>query len=205
MKSLRPHLSFRRAAIVASLGLLPFAAVAQTPTAQGSTTNGSWLPYTQNGYVGINLGESRFDHEDCVFGFDCDDKSDNLAGKVYVGGMFNPNFGVELGYVNVGKQKMNGGERKAQGANISLVGNIPLDRWSIFGKLGTTYSWTKTSAPVGVTGDEDGWGLSYGAGVGYSFTPQSQIVLEWDRNRMDFANQNNVDVDLYTVGYRYHF
>lgn len=205
MTSLRPHLSFRHAAIAGSIALLPLAAIAQNTTSQNTNTGNSWLPYTHNGYVGINLGGSRFNHEDCVFGFDCNDKSDTLAGKIYLGGMFNPNFGVEVGYVDVGKQKINGGERRAQGANISLVGNIPLDRWSLFGKVGSTYSWTKTSAAVGLTGDENGWGLSYGAGVGYDFTPQSQVVLEWDRNRMDFANQNNVDVDLYTVGYRYHF
>lgn len=206
MKISRPHYLARCAAVALPLAVLPFAAGAQTPTAQNASgSNNSWLPYTTNGYIGVNLGESRFDNENCVFGFSCNDKSDDLAGKIYVGGMFNPHFGVEVGYVNVGKQKLNGGDRKAQGANVSLVGVIPVERFSFFGKVGSTYSWTETSATAGPTGDKDGWGLSYGAGVGFDMTPQTQLVLEWDRNRIDFAGANDTDVDLYTAGVKFRF
>ena len=119
--------------------------------------------------------------------------------------MFNRNFGLELGYVDMDKQNRNGGESKAYGVNVSLVGNIPVDRVNFFAKVGSTYGWTKTNAVIGSTGDKNGWGLSYGAGVGYDITSQTQLLIEWDRHRFDFAGADNTDVDLYSVGLKYRF
>ncbi len=188
---------------------LPLAMASVPATAQetiNDTTwsdgSSSWLPYTSHGYVGINLGQPRFDHDTCAPAFNCSDS--NLGGEIYTGGMFNRNIGLELGYVDVGKLDRNGGDVSARGVNFSLVGNVPAGPVNVFGKVGSTYGWTETRALVGARGDERGWGMSYGAGVGFDVTQNSQLLVEWDRTRFKAA-YGDQDVDLTTVGLKHRF
>ena len=101
-----------------------------------------------------------------------------------------------------------GGRTKAQGVNLSLIGRAPLsEQFDVFGKVGTTYGRTRTNGFQGfdvATGKDDGFGLSYGLGVRWNFTPQWSAVLEWERHRFHFADGRN-DVDLTSVGVQYRF
>lgn len=199
--------------VLLAVAAMPLAASAQDSSYDNSRTRDntynsdadnsrSWLPYTRSGYWGINLGQPDF-QKNCTPGFNCDDS--NIGGKIYTGGQFNKWLGAEIGYVNFGKLERNGGDTKAQGVNLSLVGTVPLgDVFSVFGKVGTTYSWTKTDGVVGPTGKENGFGLSYGAGVGFNLSPRSQLLAEWEKHRMQFADQD-ADVNLYTVGLKFRF
>lgn len=207
------HPSFRRAVIAASalataLLAIPVASTAQTTSdswERGRSSAPSWIPYTSYGYIGLNLGRSDY-RTPCAGGFACDNP--NIAGKFYTGGMFSRVLGMEVGYLNTGNADRSGGEAKAQGVNVSLVGNLPVtDAFNLFAKGGTTYAWTEVSAAPGTgvpSGDENGFGLSYGAGLGYDVTRDIQLVGEWDRNRFKFVSGRE-DVDLFSVGVKLKF
>lgn len=203
----------RRATWCAAV-LMPLGAMAQSDTSDGASNstyqrsayknkyNKSWLPYTENGYWGFNLGAPDYE-KNCTAGFSC--KDPDVGGKIYVGGQFNRWLGLEVGYVNVGELRRNGGDTSAQGLNLSLVGSVPFNEtFSAFAKVGTTYGWTRTKGDVGDTGKKDDFGLSYGAGLGFKLSPQTQLLVEWDRHDFKFADQR-AEVDMYSVGLRFHF
>lgn len=173
---------------------------------EGQASPRSWLPYTSFGYVGLNLGVPHF-QAPCYGPFSCDDPQ--IAGKLYTGGLFSKAIGVELGYINVGRAVRNGGDVSAQGANVSLVGNVPLgDVLNVFAKVGGTYGWTKTNvSPLFLSlenGEKDGFGVSYGAGIAIDATPQIQLLVEWDRHQFNFKNGAS-DVELFSLGIKYKF
>jgi hypothetical protein len=211
----RYHLGLlRRPALIAFAALVPLSAFSQTSSNYDSARSAdnsynrnadssrSWLPYTHGGYWGFNLGTPDYE-KNCASGFTCDDPS--VGGKIYTGGQINKWLGAELGYINFGKLERNGGDTKAQGINLSLVGTIPVGEvFSVFGKVGTTYGWTKTDAAVGATGNENGFGLSYGAGLGFNLNPRTQLVAEWDKHEFKFADRR-ADADLYSVGLKFRF
>ena len=206
MTSIRPLLRNRSLVLAALL-----AAVAGTASAQAYNTAASnrvsYIPYTTAGYIGGALGQSKYKvgNGNGIYSYDNKD----TAGKIYLGGMFNPNFGLELGYINFGEVDRAGGTTKAQGLNLSVVGKAPLgDRFDVFGKVGTTYGWTKSSsnANSGVQGGkESGFGVSYGIGTSYYFTPQVAATLEWERHDLKFAGTGKDGIEAVTVGLRYNY
>jgi len=168
----------------------------------------SVLPYTQDGYIGINGGRSNYSLSNGPAGFGLSQDDSGNAYKIYAGGFFHRNAGVELGYLNAGTSHRLGGDTKAHGFNLSLVGRAPLgDQFDVFGKIGTTYGRTRTSglAATGVAlGKEDGFGLSYGLGARWAFTPQWAAVVEWERHKFKFSDGDD-SVNLTTVGVQYRF
>ncbi|WP_066265655.1 outer membrane beta-barrel protein [Hydrogenophaga palleronii] len=192
-------------AAVASLGL----AFACGASAQSSASSGySVIPYSHSGYIGINVGQPDYENSCGLGGFSCSDNT--TSAYLYTGGMFNPYFGAEIGYVSLGKAKRGGGRTEAQGINLSLVGRLPLggSRVSLFGKVGTVYGRTEVTASAlsGIpTGKASGWEASYGAGVGFDLSPRSSIVLEWARYDLRFAGVGKRQVDTTSIGYVHRF
>jgi hypothetical protein len=171
---------------------------------QGRASSRSWIPYTSYGYVGLNLGKSEY-NTPCVAGFTCDNPQ--FAGEIYTGGLLNRIVGLEVGYINLGNANRNGGRAKAQGVNLSVVGNLPIGWFNTFAKLGTTYAWSEiTAAPATglLVGKQDAFGLSLGAGVGFDLSRDVQLLAEWDRNRVKFVSGRDA-VDLYSLGVKYKF
>lgn len=192
--------------LAVAAGLAFAAAGAFAQQGSGMRADGaSWLPYTTNGYVGVNVGRSHYGGS-CTPGFGCDRR--DWAGKIYLGGMVSEYVGVEVGYSHLGDSDRHGGRLRAHGINLSLVGALPVSQAAdLFGKVGTTYGWTKTSAAAGTdvdTGNERGFGLSFGAGVSFNLTRNWAAVLEWDRTRYRFE-EGRENVDLYSVGVKYRF
>ena len=172
---------------------------------RGRASAYSLLPMTSYGYVGLNLGRANWgDSCDGFSGiYNCDDSA--FAGKFYTGGLISRMVGLEIGYVNFGRPDTQFGSWKAHGVNASIVANLPIDPVNIFARFGTTYGWTNTPAGAGTrSGDDDGFGISYGAGIGYDVTPQIQVTAEWDRTRFNFVNEDQ-DLDMYSLGVRYRF
>jgi OmpA-OmpF porin, OOP family len=165
----------------------------------------SLLPYTRSGYVGLNLGQPDFDLR-CPSLYNCDDP--DWRTHIYTGGLINEWIGAEVGYLYEGKARRGGGDTKAQGINLALVLRAPVGAFNVFGKVGAIYGQTRVSADLlsGLrTGKEDGWGASYALGVGYDFTPQAGVVLEWERNEYQFRGIGRQNVDSTNLGLVYRF
>jgi OOP family OmpA-OmpF porin len=191
------------AAVLLGLGMSP--AWAQS-SSSSSDMRYSWLPYTTSGYVGGSLGTGEL-HTDCVPGLSCDDPK--TSGKIYTGGMFNPYLGVELGYVQWGDADRNGGTTKVRGVNAMLTGFLPLGpMFTLVGKVGTTYGWSKVSLGTGVdapSGSVNGFGLAYGGGLSFDFDRNWSATLDWERHQLKFEGSDRKDVDLTTLGIKYRF
>jgi len=165
----------------------------------------SWIPLTSYGYVGANIGESHIDLGTCAPGLACDNQGTGY--KVYTGGKFSRILGVELGYVNLGDADRSGGQLKAQGVNLSVVGNVPIgEQFNIYAKVGGIYGWTKSSAtaPGWASGEEEGLNWSYGAGVQFDFNRHWAIVGDYDHYRFDYVDRRD-DANLYSVGVVFKF
>lgn len=203
MQSLRPLTRIFSATIVA------VAALSATAGAQAQTTQSNYSLFGPNSnYLGLNVGRSDFSSLSNGNGIFPSDNHDTVYG-INAGSYFNKNFGLELGYTNFGKVARAGGDTKAQGVNLSLIGTLPLTTsFNLLGKLGTTYSRTDVSSSPfsGVaSGNESGFGVSYGIGAEYSFSPQLSAVLQYDAHNMKFADTGRERIGATTVGLRYRF
>jgi OOP family OmpA-OmpF porin len=172
--------------------------------ALAQTARSSFVPYTTNGYVGLNVGKSEYKLP-CSPGFNCE-KPESF--QIYTGGTINEWLGAEIGYLYMGKADRQGGTTRGHGINLSLVGMVPAGPVRVFGKVGTTYGRTTVSANSAANepvGDEDGFGLSFGAGVQYDITSQWAVVGQWDRHHMKFAGRDRENVDALSVGVKFKF
>jgi len=175
--------------------------------AQSNTSSNYSLHEPGSGYVGLNVGQSDYSLGNGFGSFTLDDK--DTAYNIYSGSYFHPNFGLELGYTNFGKIARAGGNTKAEGINLSLIGRAPISpQFNLLGKLGTTYGRTDVSAFRGsgvASGKETGFGVSYGLGAEYVFNPKLSAVLQYDEHKLKFAGGNKDRISATTVGLRYRF
>lgn len=184
----------------------PYSSSSTGPRQMYSNDSFSVIPYSTNGYIGLNIGQPDWSIP-CSGGvFGCSEG--NTSYNIYTGGMFNEYFGAELGYVDFGRFERGGGRTRAAGVNLSLVGNFPLGAFNVYGKIGTLYGRTNvTSNPISglATGKRSGWEGSYGVGVGYQLSQRSMVVLEWNRYDLDFADVGRRDITTTSLGYVYRF
>jgi opacity protein-like surface antigen len=204
MAALRTLLCLVSIATAASLAL-PVAAQTQPGGADSPRT--SWLPAAGRSYLGLNLGRSNYNIPCGSIAFLCDDSDRSV--RLYAGTMVGNFWGLELGYLNMGRIARGGGDTRAQGLNLSLVGKAPLGRsFGVVGKVGTTYGRTETSVMGGSgipSGSERGFGLSYGAGVSYDLTPRLSAVLEFESNDFRFAGSGRDPVRSTSLGLQYRY
>lgn len=143
----------------------------------------------------------------------CDDK--DTAWKIFGGYQFNPNLGVELGYVDLGNFTANGtvlgapvsGSVEAKGFELVGVGSIPFtQQLSGYAKAGA-FRWdVDTSTTVGSVGDK-GTDFTYGLGLKYDFTRNIAGRLEFQRynNVGETSTTGQSDVNLWTAGVMFKF
>jgi len=183
-------------------------AAAALTAAAGAQAQSNYALYAPgSAYIGLNVGQSDFSLNNGLGGFPSDNHDTTY--NFYTGSYFNPYFGAEIGYTHFGKITRAGGDTKAEGINLSLVGRMPLSpQFSLLGKLGTTYGRTDVSSLPGsgiASGSESGFGMSYGLGAEYMFSPQLSGVLQYDEHRLKFAGGDRDTVSATTVGLRYRF
>ena len=200
-----PSLTRTISATVFAVAALAGAAGAQAQSSQTSSNYSFYAPGSR--YFGLNVGQSDFSLPSGTGAFPSDNKDTSY--NIYGGSYFNNNFGLELGYTDFGKANRAGGQTEAQGINLSLVGRLPLSNsFNLLGKLGTTYAHTRvSSSPLsGIpSGTENGWGVSYGLGAEWAFTPALSAVLAWDEHDMKFTGTGNERVSTTSLGLRYRF
>lgn len=183
--------------------------IAQAQITTGRPTSGSGFSMyaPSSSYIGFNAGQSDFSLGNGTGLFSGDDK--DRVYSIYVGSYFNPYFGLEAGYTDFGKAKRGGGDSKAMGFNLSLVGKYPLGTSiNLLGKVGTTYGRTEVSSLPGsgiASGKETGFGISYGVGAEYLFTPELSAVAQYDEHRLEFARAGRDRIGAATLGLRLRF
>ena len=180
---------------------------AQAQTASSRSGSGFSMYSPGSSYLGFNAGQSDFSLGNGSSLFSGDDK--DTAYSIYAGSYFNPYLGLEAGYTDFGKARRGGGESKAMGFNLSLVGKYPLGTsFNLLGKVGSTYGRTEVSSLPGsgiTAGKESGFGISYGVGAEYLFTPQLSAVAQYDEHRLEFAGAGRDRIGAATLGLRLRF
>ena len=162
-------------------------------------------------YVGFGFGQSTMnDASTALLGVPADDQDTGV--KFFGGVMFNPNVGLELGFVDFGNFSGSSPREdwQASGVNISFVGALPLQDSpvSLFGKVGA-FSWTVDDnvIPFG-TLSTSGTSLSYGFGTEIELSRDLGASIQWERFT-DVGDPNitgRSDIDLLTLNlvYRFH-
>ena len=185
---------------------LPVAAQTQ-PASGGADKPRIWLPGPGRSYLGLNVGRSRYNLPCGSASLLCDDTGQSV--QFYAGTMLGDFWGVELGYLNMGRLARVGGEAQATGFNLNLVGKAPLGHsFGVFGKLGTAYGRTESSILAGSAiagGADHGFGLSYGAGVSFDFTPRVSATLAWDSNDLRFGGSARDPVRATSLGLKIRY
>jgi opacity protein-like surface antigen len=194
-------------ALVTLAMTLGSSASAQTTPAPASASGTTWYTPIGGRYVGIDIGSAKYNSGGCgVGGLACEDRSD--AYSVYAGGMWNRNFGLEIGATDFGSVDRAGGKAKAYGFSLKAVGVAPLtESLAAFAKVGTLYSHTKVTADAGAgvnTGNDSSWGLTYGVGLSFDFSPKVAAVLGWDRSNVHFAGSQE-HINTTSLGLKYRF
>ena len=128
--------------------------------------------------------------------------------QLTLGHRFTPNLGAELSYADLGDMNRGGGQTSMRAMDVSLVGSLPVDRFTLFAKVGATYGRTRTDTPLlsdVPSGNAKGWGASGGLGVSYALTDRTDLVAEWTRRQMKFEGSGRDAVDNSSVGVRWKF
>ncbi|MES2537007.1 MAG: outer membrane beta-barrel protein [Pseudomonadota bacterium] len=137
------------------------------------------------------------------------------AFKVYGGYEFTRNWGVELGYADLGKINniYHTGvdvalDYKTSAFYLAGTGTVPVsDQFSLFGKLGITSNKSKVNASVGsfasFSGKDDHSGVMFGVGAAYHFTKNIAMTVEYD----DFGktDESGSKASMWSLGMRYKF
>lgn len=93
-----------------------------------------------------------------------------------------------------------------QGLNLSLLGRKPIfgSSFSIYGRLGATYSAAETLAASSPPG-EGGHGLSFGAGVSYDFSPRLSATFGVDSYDLRGGTGPRENLRSTSLGLRYRY
>jgi opacity protein-like surface antigen len=228
-------LSSRRTRFAAglALGLLCLAATV------GARAQSATLP-DEGFYLGVGFGPSTFDQNKQEFdagvfgsftdaGFTVlnpvsklDDSSTEFHGLV--GYRFNPNFGFELAFVDIGKLNYSAtmtlaggglpspspgsisGDLSAKGPVLSVFGSVPLrKRWEVFGRLGLFYADTTLGVAASVLNVSSSSSISarstdtvLGIGGAFNLSRRFSIRLEYQKLKdvgdPDRTGEGDVDV-----------
>jgi len=174
-------------------------------------------PMGPGGYIGAGLGESTMKDARSDTGFigtTTDDR--DTAVKVFGGYMFNPNFGLELGYVDFGEFTGDSPRERweATGVTFAVVGVVPLpdvsSNFALFGKLGFN-AWsvddTVTSGGLSTRATSSGTDPMYGIGAEFQLSRNAGINLQWERfaDVGDPELTGRSDLDLVSLNFVYRF
>jgi len=159
------------------------------------------------GYLGLNVARGHYESQCNGTALVCDQA--NPTARVFAGTPLGANFGAELGYVDLGRVFRPTGEAHAQGLNLSLVGRKRvLSSFDVFGRVGTTYGRTDTTALAASSlpgGTEQGFGLSWGGGMSYEFTPRLSGSIEIESHDLRFSGGVRDPVTSTNLGLRYRY
>lgn len=161
-------------------------------------------PQAKGFYAGGSLGHSEFDGT-CVSGLlGCDNK--DISWKIFGGYHLNPNFALELGYINLGQANARGslGTASVEATAFDLVGVgvLPLaHRFAAYGKLGMYSGEIEARNSLGGSSSDDATEMTFGFGAQYDFTRNLAVRAEWQRYQ-DFSD---LDITVMSIGVLWRF
>lgn len=201
------HTSNRSLALAARTVLAATLVLCAAQAANAQST----APMMGNGasYVGLSGGSADFSRMNGSNGVyhngDHDNSYSLTAGSYFI----NPNVGAEVGYTNFGNVARGGGNTKAEGFNISLIGKLPVgNSVNLLAKVGTTYGYTDVSSAAGSglkSGSESGFDWAYGVGAELVINPQWSAVVRYDEHYLKFAGSSSERITTTSIGARMHF
>ena len=162
------------------------------------------VPTEKGFYGGLGLGRTASDPTGIAGAKDDKDNS----WRAFGGYQFNRYFGVEGGYVDLGKSGIVGAPGNAlrfdsQAWHATAVGSLPLNpQFALTGKLGLARTETDVAGvigglPVGVTDRHTA--PTYGLGLRYDFNKTFGLRGDWDRYRVGGGSFGKSDSDLFSV------
>jgi OmpA-OmpF porin, OOP family len=161
------------------------------------------------GYVGAGFGQSSVDIT-CDLDITCESDEKDNAFKVFGGLQVNPNFALEVAYLDLGEAKISGTDTvfgtfeqtiAVTGFNVAAVLSAPVgERFKILGKAGI-FLWDMdlnlASSLVSGSLSESGNSFMFGLG-GAMELDRVGVRLEWERfvdvGEEDVTGQSDVDV-----------
>jgi len=159
-------------------------------------------------YAGAGVGQSDVDADAGLSSFSDTD----IGWKIFGGYEFNKYFAVEGAWVDLGDFSdtvidpifflPGKGKLEIDGLAISAVGSYPINEaFTVFGKLGI-WAWDAEvkSSLSGLSSDDDGTDVMFGAGGSYNFTKAISVRAEWERFEAD-----GDDADLLSISGVYKF
>ena len=168
----------------AAAWLLPAASQAQGVDSGSRASGSSSLigAWPARGYLGLSLGHSRNELSCRLPDLGCENAP--VAAHLYGGYMLSRHVALEVGYLDLARLQRELGPARPQGLNLSLVGRARVGpSLGLFGHLGTTYG-RADAGTAALPATEAGFGLSYGAGVSWSFSPRGSATLGWDSQEL---------------------
>jgi OOP family OmpA-OmpF porin len=183
-------------------------------------------------YGGLSVGTSRARIDEqritaglagnglAVTGFSRDEHGPTYG--LFGGYQINRNFGVEAGYVDLGKFGFSattapagslGGHIRLQGLHLDLVGTLPLsERFSLIGRAGLQNTRARDhfvgSGAVAVANPDPSarsTQAKFGAGLQYAFSPSFLVRAEAEHFRVDDAVGNRGGVNQVSVSLVFPF
>jgi OOP family OmpA-OmpF porin len=161
----------------------------------------------EGAYIGASVGsaETKLNAD----GFSLKDSDTGF--KLTAGYEFTKNFGVEIGYADLGKPSIaSGGDMAfAEPRSYYLAGTAayPIDEaFSVFAKAGVTNNRTKVGAS-GIGSEKfTHTAAIFGVGAAYNFTKNIAGVIEYENFGKTLDEQGgNLKSDLISIGLRYKF
>lgn len=146
----------------------------------------------------------------------CDDN--DTAWKVFGGYQFNRYLGVELAYADLGTPASASGTVSGlpvvirvdvKAWDLVAVGSYPIDRFSVYGKVGLYRAETEGTATVAGTPrttKDTNTDLTFGLGAGFDITRNLRVRAEWQRyTDVGGDNVGEDDIDVLSVALMWRF
>ncbi len=198
--------------MIKQIGVMVISAALMTPL----------LAQAEGAYVGFNAG--RANQKVSVSGDEGSGSvKDNSTGyKLYGGYEFNQYFGVQGGYIDLGKGKIAYADSDVQGnfsskvrsLYVAATATLPInEQFAVFAKLGVSRNRVKIMdvyTDAGVAGyiseSETRTTPLIGIGAAYNFSKNLTAVLEYENfGKVVKDDDVNLKANLFSVGLRYKF
>jgi len=150
-------------------------------------------------YFGGSIGPSEASSY-CDGASNCEDK--DTAWKIFGGYKITERLSAEAAYVNLGdinKPATGGGSQTSEASafTAAAVASMPInDQVDIFGKLGAM-RWSTDNS----TGDESGFGMTYGVGAKMNISEKTKLRAEWEKlPGIETSPTEETDVNMLSIG-----